>query len=140
MKQSKEESLRSPYVNKDVSNRLSEEITDYIKSQITKASDKQESNIDDIIQQSIDHFGLEHQIGKAIEELGELITELSRWLQKDKRANLNNIAEETADVQIICKYIEQLTGKDNIAKWKKYKLERLKNTLNDPPTMPENNK
>lgn len=62
-----------------------------------------------IAEQAIARFGAEHQTLQAIEELTELSLALHRAL--DGRANLNNILEEMADVQIMMSQLEVMYGK-----------------------------
>lgn len=51
----------------------------------------------------IDHYGAIHQKDKAIEELSELITELSRCQQEPNETYyMENIIDELADVLVMC--------------------------------------
>lgn len=71
----------------------------------------------ELIKRAIEAFGLTHQINKAIEELGELISAIAR-------RNRSNIAEEIADVRIMCKQLEIIFEIDAEV-FKAEKLERL---------------
>ena len=69
-------------------------------------------------------WGAFAQVTKAIEELSELIKELCKD-QLDS-GNLDKIAEELADVEIMCEQLRLIYDCDNLVDfWKKYKLERL---------------
>jgi len=72
---------------------------------------------------AVDHFGVEHQKRKAIEELGELICELSR--EQDHRTNREHIQEELADVIIMCEQLRLIYGGKETDAWIDRKLERL---------------
>ena len=57
---------------------------------------------------AVEHFGAEHQKRKAIEEMGELITALSR--EKDGRATKGDIITEIADVCIMMRQLLLIYG------------------------------
>lgn len=84
----------------------------------------------DLYERAIEKFGEEKQIKKAIEEMGELIVELSRALiaggVRDEHL-LANIREELADVEIMCDQMEIIFG--DVSDWAMYKLERLERKL-----------
>ena len=78
-----------------------------------------------LYERAIEKFGEEKQIKKAIEEMGELIVELSRALIADGVRDehlLANIREELADVEIMCDQMEIIFG--DVSDWAMYKLER----------------
>lgn len=66
-----------------------------------------------------DHYGLEHQLGKCKEELGELIEAINSF---DERA----IIEEVADVEIMLSQIKYLRDipDEQLDVVKKYKIQR----------------
>lgn len=83
-----------------------------------------------LYERAIEKFGEEKQIKKAIEEMGELIVELSRALIADGVRDehlLANIREELADVEIMCDQMEIIFG--DVSDWAMYKLERLERKL-----------
>lgn len=83
-----------------------------------------------LYERAIEKFGEEKQIQKAIEEMGELIVELSRALIADGVRDehlLANIREELADVEIMCDQMEIIFG--DVSDWAMYKLERLERKL-----------
>lgn len=81
----------------------------------------------DICRQAIRIYGSRTQIRKAIEELAELACELCHL--ETGRDVTNHVAEEIADVQIVCHQMEMIVGEWKVAEWKKKKLERLQRNL-----------
>lgn len=73
-----------------------------------------------------DHYGLEHQIGKCKEELGELIEAIDSL---DERA----IIEEIADVEIMISQIKYLRDipDEQVDVVKKYKIQRQLRRIKD---------
>ncbi len=63
---------------------------------------------------AVRHYGAEHQKKKAIEEMGELITALSR--EQDGRATPEEVITEIADVQIMVRQLALIYGPDKVAK------------------------
>lgn len=64
------------------------------------------------------HYGLEHQLGKCKEELGELIEAIDS-------ANDEAIIEEIADVEIMTEQLKQLMCADRVVElYKDYKIAR----------------
>ena len=84
----------------------------------------------DLYERAIEKFGEEKQIQKAIEEMGELIVELSRALiaggVRDEHL-LANIREELADVCVMTDQLQMIFG--DVSDWEMYKLERLERRL-----------
>ena len=73
-----------------------------------------------ILSATIRHFGPGQQNFKAIEELGELIRALAR------HDDMDNIAEEMADVRIMLDQLEIMFGNHEAVKgWELKKLRRL---------------
>lgn len=73
-----------------------------------------------ILTATIRHFGPGQQNFKAIEELGELIRALAR------HDDMDNIAEEMADVHIMLDQLEIMFGNHEAVKvWELKKLRRL---------------
>ena len=73
-------------------------------------------------------WGIDAQVTKAVEELSELIKELSRFLLDD--GNMEHIAEEMADVKIMIEQMELiLECKDEVKEFKKAKIQRLSDRL-----------
>lgn len=87
------------------------------------------------IKQIADHYGIQHQVDKAFEELDELKEELAayyfRFLDNDDKTNTLGIIDEIADVKIMLAQLEYLLEieKDVHARvWFKIKrqLERIR--------------
>lgn len=80
----------------------------------------------DIMFTAVDTYGNGKQIGKAIEELSELIRALARCNDRD------NINEEMADVQIMLYQLVYIfDNSDQIYDWMDIKLERLKKRMEE---------
>ena len=62
---------------------------------------------------AVHHYGVEHQKKKAIEEMGELITAISR--EQDGRATTEQVITEIADVQIMMRQLALIYGIDAVA-------------------------
>jgi len=76
---------------------------------------------------AINHFGVEHQIDKAIEEMGELITALAR--RRLDRSRREDIAEEIADVIITANQLRIIYGGELVDGLIDQKLSRLEDTI-----------
>lgn len=72
---------------------------------------------------AVHHYGAEHQKKKAIEEMGELITAISR--EQDGRATLEQVITEIADVQIMMRQLALIYGIDAVAEEIDRKQRRL---------------
>lgn len=72
------------------------------------------------------HFGGDAQVRKAMEELAELLTALARY---PKRAFLDDIAEEIADVLIVARQLAILVGEDRVEAALPRKLEKLRTAM-----------
>lgn len=86
--------------------------------------------IKQLYQKVMDKWGVDAQLNVAIEELSELIKEIC----KDKRdyGIPDQIAEEVADVEIMCEQLRFIYDFDEaVDKWKAYKLKRLEKRLED---------
>lgn len=83
----------------------------------------------ELYQKVRDKYGMSAQLDVAIEELSELIKEVC----KNKRGHTNAIAlaEEIADVEIMCEQLRFLFDFDSLVdEWKTFKLERLEDRIN----------
>jgi NTP pyrophosphatase (non-canonical NTP hydrolase) len=81
----------------------------------------------ELYQKALSKWGEEAQVNMAYEEIGELLTALSRF--KRGRANHNDIMTELADVSIMVEQIATLMNYDDFEKEKDFKLNRLKERL-----------
>jgi NTP pyrophosphatase (non-canonical NTP hydrolase) len=76
---------------------------------------------------AIDHFGVDHQKEKAVEELLELGTEIMHDL--DGRARMDAIREELADVIIMAEQLRIIYGGRYVDEWIDRKLVRLEKKI-----------
>lgn len=72
---------------------------------------------------AIDHFGVAHQKQKAVEEMGELIVELTR--EQDERTDAGHIQEEIADVIVMAEQLRIIYGGSLVDEQIERKLYRL---------------
>lgn len=78
----------------------------------------------EIIKKAAEYFGKEHQTSKAIEELSELSIELSKAI--NNAADVDHIAEEIADVMIMCEQLMVLyNNEEQVKRMTAFKLGRL---------------
>jgi len=83
-----------------------------------------------LLRRALLHFTHKHQISKAIEELGELITAIGRYDQNsvgDKNATA--VIEEIADVKIMMDQLALIFGPLEVQRVEQEKLERLAKTI-----------
>lgn len=72
---------------------------------------------------AIQHYGAEHQKRKAIEEMGELITELER--EQDGRTTPDKVITEIADVMLTMRQLMVMYGVEACMKEYERKQRRL---------------
>lgn len=97
--------------------------------EVTQEDEPKELNKDEIYREAINTWGPDMQIDMFIEEASELIQALIK--HKRGKGDLNNIAEEIADVSIMLEQMAMVFDCYNQSvSYKKFKLARLKNTLN----------
>jgi len=72
---------------------------------------------------AVHHYGAEHQKKKAIEEMGELITELER--EQDGRTTPKKVITEIADVHLMIRQLMIIYGFDACMKEYDRKQRRL---------------
>lgn len=91
-----------------------------------------------ILEETVNMFGSNVQFVKALEELGELSTAISRMiLQPNGLMHLSNLVEELADVFIMINQIEYILENEydvrpgEIQRQINFKLERLDRYLYD---------
>lgn len=83
-------------------------------------------NLTKICNNAVEQWGHISQLMKTIEELSELIKAIC------KADNLDDIAEETADVEIMLEQLKiMLTCRSEVESWKEYKLERLEQKIEE---------
>ena len=77
-----------------------------------------------VLSDAIETFGEQKQLVVALEELSELQKEICKELRGD--GNLDHIAEEMADVQIMLDELEIIFGnRGKVAAWQSKKAKRL---------------
>lgn len=82
----------------------------------------------DLYQLVLDKWGSDAQLTVVIEELSELIKEVCKM--KRNIGDTNLLAEEVADVEIMCEQLRYIFSIDeDVDDWKIYKLNRLANRL-----------
>lgn len=82
----------------------------------------------DLYELVIDKHGVDAQLNVVIEELSELIKEVCKI--KRGIGNMTNLAEEVADVEIMCEQLRYLYNIDSeVDSWKESKLTRLADRL-----------
>ena len=79
---------------------------------------------------AVDHYGVEHQYWKAVEEMGELIVEIAR--RQDQRTTKEHLQEELADVMVMTEQLRMILGKDETDSWVDRKLGRLLSLMRMP--------
>ena len=82
----------------------------------------------DLYQRVMDKYGIDAQLTVVIEELSELAKEVCKV--KRGIGNLNHLAEEVADVEIMCEQLRYIYSIDiDVEAWKNTKLKRLDDRL-----------
>lgn len=84
--------------------------------------------MNDVITKALENYGGNNQAVVCMEELSELIKELSKLLRGI--GSIDHIAEEIADVEImLAQMIMFYNIQNSVEKWKSYKLNRLEKRL-----------
>lgn len=78
---------------------------------------------------AVAHFGERRQLLKAQEECAELIHRIARALLGD--IGKEEIAEEVADVEIMCAQLQVIIGQEEVDSWKIKKIARLEERISD---------
>lgn len=83
-----------------------------------------------VLFRAIDTYGEENQKKKFLEELGELLVEISKnWTGED---NQDHLAEEIADLEIMLDQYKLMTGTAHRVEWyRDQKLKRLDKRIDD---------
>ena len=82
----------------------------------------------DLYQLVMDRWGADAQLTVVIEELSELAKEVCKI--KRNIGNIDHLAEEVADVEIMCEQLRYIFSIDTeVDTWKESKLTRLANRL-----------
>lgn len=85
-----------------------------------------------IYETAIDHFGEDNQLLQTCEELAELMQAISKAKRYDGQSYIDGVAEEIADVQIMCEQIKIIFGISDadVARERERKLARLGRIIN----------
>lgn len=97
-------------------------------------SSKYESNCSPtdsmVLLQALEHYGAKNQAAQLMGEMGELAAAVTQHFFQD-RGRREEIAEEIADVQIMLEQmILHLDIREDVARWRSSKLERLESRIN----------
>lgn len=79
-----------------------------------------------ICQKAVELWGVESQVLMAMEEAGELVQALSKYIRYNRQA-VDGLVEEIADVEIMIEQLKQILGatRYEIEAVKEYKIRRL---------------
>lgn len=85
---------------------------------------KKQVKAEPILQAYIDKYGEDHRCKMAIEEMSELTKEICKHFRGNN--NLDHIAEEIADVEIMLDQLKMMFGLEEKTKaYRKYKIKRM---------------
>ena len=91
---------------------------------------KKQGKFEPILQAYIDKYGEDAQCKMAIEEMSELTKEILKHYRGND--NLDHIAEEIADVEIMLDQLKIMFGLEEKTKaYRKYKIKRMAERMND---------
>lgn len=91
-----------------------------------------------VVKEAIRHYGYDHQIMVAVEEMGELLQALSKF--KRHEGDINNIIEEIADVEIMMQQLcLMFECYEEVVAVRRQKIERLKKRLENDKNNNEKN-
>lgn len=86
-------------------------------------------NYKEINQKALEHFGIQNQKMKAIEEMAELTNALMRL--RDGRCAEQDVITEIADVTIMMQQLAIFFGQEQVDNEISYKMYRLNGRLNE---------
>jgi len=85
----------------------------------------------DTLDDALELWGEELQMDVAVEEFGELVTEIAR-IQRGTRSHANeNLVDEIADAQIILDQLKAIAGPDDVEDRIEMKADRLQGRIKD---------
>lgn len=94
-----------------------------------KSNEILDKELIEVCQKYLDKYGKTLQVITAMEELGELISALSRHFFRE-RLSKSDLASEIADVEIVCQSLRLMIGNDFVDVWKVEKIKRMIKRLN----------
>lgn len=83
-----------------------------------------------LFKETIAKWGVAAQVTMGMEECGELIAALNQYFFR-RRITIEALAQEVADVELVCAQMRSLIGDDVVDVAKKYKIERLEARLKE---------
>lgn len=101
-------------------------VHDDMKAYARDIKDKQTPNL---FEETFQVWGVKSQLMKFSEELFELGVAMHHWY--DDKVSPEDLAEEVADVEIVCAQLRNFVGDDMVTAIKIKKLERLRKRVND---------
>lgn len=84
-----------------------------------------------LFERALAAWGEGAQVIMTIQECSELITALTDVYRKSRDLDLDHIAEETADVEIMCSQMRIILGDTRVDTQKGHKLQRLRQRLDE---------
>lgn len=81
------------------------------------------------MERALEHYGVNAQMLKCIEEMGELSRALARELNPNEQTDRANTCEEIAHVSILLDQLHMHFGKEYIVRLKLAKLRKLKERM-----------
>lgn len=89
----------------------------------------------EILEQAVKTWGADIQVLMMVEEMSELTKALIKYWRNPTDENLENIAEETADVEITTAQLDIIFKNDDfnskVLAWKDKKLQRLEQRIKE---------
>lgn len=83
---------------------------------------------DEMVKTIADHYGYEHQLNKLVEEIGELLVEISKLRAAkdiaDAYAAIVRLEKELADVEILIMQLKMLGDAEHVEDTIDYKIQR----------------
>lgn len=89
--------------------------------------------MDNLFRETVEKWGVAPQVTAAMEECGELTAALNQYFFRS-RITREELAQEVADVELVCQQIRYLIGDDCVDAAKAEKIERIKVRLNETET------
>ena len=74
---------------------------------------------------AVNKFGVENQLGMMVEECAELILAVRKYIRNSGPDTLRNLAEECADVEIMCAQVRAIVGPLTVDRIKRDKIKRM---------------
>lgn len=116
-----------------------EVFVNFTDEQVADIKDQVPDCINSTCVEAVNTFGEHYQLIHAMEECGELIQAIGKYLRPDVRNTdvrntdeiRDHIVEEVSDVRIMCDQIEYIFDSSNFGDMKRKKLEKLQKQIDD---------